>query len=146
MQKERFSIRAAVYLILLKGDHILLSRRFNTGWKDGSYSLISGHLDGNESVSDSMIREAEEEAGIKISKDDLHPATVTHRRSPDQEYMDFFFVSKKWAGEATIKEKDKCDDLSWFPINSLPSNLLPHVSDAIKNYQYKVPFFESGWN
>lgn len=145
MSVERFSMRAAVYLILLKGDHVLLSRRFNTGWMDGNYSLVSGHIDGNESVSNSMIREAEEEAGIKISKEDLHPATVVHRRSSDQEYMDFFFVAKKWMGEPKIKEFDKCDDLSWFPLDKLPVNILPHVANAIKNYQYKVPFFESGW-
>ena len=145
MSSARFTVRAAVYLILLKGDHVLLSRRYQTGWMDGKYSLISGHIDGNESVSSSMIREAEEEAGIIISKNDLHPATVVHRLSPDQEYMDFFFVAQKWSGEAVIKEKDKCDDLSWFPLNNLPNNILPHVADAIKNYQYKVPFFESGW-
>ncbi len=139
-------MRAAVYLILLKGDHVLLSRRFNTGWMDGQYSLIAGHIDGKESVSSSMIREAEEEAGIKIAQGDLHPATVVHRRSPDQEYMDFFFYAKKWSGEPKIMETDKFDDMSWFPLNDLPSNLLPHVASAIKNYQLKVPFFESGWD
>jgi len=145
MSSERFTLRIAVYLILLKGNKILLSRRFNTGWMDGKYSLIAGHLDGNESVGDSMLREAYEEAGIKINKDDLLPATVLHRYSTNQEYMDFFFVAKKWVGEPTIKEPNKCDDMSWFSINDLPNNLLPYIVEAIKNYQVKMPFSESGW-
>ncbi len=35
MSNERFTLRAAVYLILIKDGKTLLSRRFNTGWLDG---------------------------------------------------------------------------------------------------------------
>jgi len=146
MASERFLIRAAVYLILLKGNKILLARRFNTGWMDGKYSLVAGHLDGNESVSQSMIREAKEEAGIIIKKNDLIPATVIHRMYPNQEYIDFFFVVKKWIGNPIIMEPDKCDDMSWFSLDNLPKNLLPYIKEAIENYQSRTPFFESGWD
>jgi len=144
MQKERFKMRVAVYLILVKDNQILLLRRFNTGWMDGKYSLISGHLDGNETVSEAMIREAFEEAKIKIRKEDLIPATVIDRRS-DEEYIDFFFVVNKWKGIPIIGEIEKCDDLSWFSIDNLPDNLLPFVKEAIENYKNKIAFFESGW-
>ena len=146
MSSERFLVRSAVYLILLKENKILLSKRFNTGWMDGHYSLIAGHLDGNEPVSTAMIREAKEEAGIVVKKEDLLPATVIHRYYPGQEYIDFFFVAKKWSGEPKIMEADKCDDMSWFDLNKLPKNLLPHIKEAIENYKKRVPFFESGWN
>jgi len=146
MSSERFLIRAAVYLILLKEDKILLARRCNTGWMDGKYSLVAGHIDGNESVTQAMIREAQEEAGIKIEKDDLKPATVLHKRDLDQEYIDFFFVCKKWAGNPTIMEPNKCDDMGWFSLNDLPENLLPHIREAIDNYHRQVPFSEIGWD
>jgi len=87
MTEKRFTLRVAVYIILIKGEKVLLSRRFNTGWMDGKYSLISGHIDGNESISKAMIREAKEEIGIKIIKKDLIPITVLHRKS-GIEYMD----------------------------------------------------------
>lgn len=146
MSSERFLIRSAVYLILFKENKILLSRRFNTGWMDGYYSLIAGHLDGNEPVSLAMIREAKEEAGIVVKKEDLLPATVIHRYYPDQEYIDFFFVSKKWSRAPKIMESDKCDDMSWFDLNKLPENLLPYIKEAIENYKKGTSFFESGWN
>jgi 8-oxo-dGTP diphosphatase len=146
MTSEKFLIRAAVYLIPLKGNKILLSRRYKTGWMDGNYSLIAGHLDGNESVSSAMIREAKEEAGITIQKKDLIPATVIHRVYPGQEYVDFFFVARKWTGTPKIMEPDKCDCMDWFSLNNLPKNLLSYVKDAIKKYQDKIPFFESGWD
>ena len=142
--EERFTLRAAVYLILLKGDKVLLLRRFNTGWMDGKYSLVSGHLDGNETISQSLIREAFEEAKIRIDKNDLIPATVIHRKS-DCEYIDFFFVVKKWGGDPVIGEPEKCDKLEWFSLSNLPDDLLPFIKEAIENYQKGIPFFESGW-
>jgi 8-oxo-dGTP pyrophosphatase MutT (NUDIX family) len=145
MNSERFLIRAAVYLLLFKNNKILLSRRFNTGWKDGYYSLIAGHLDGGESVSQAMIREAKEEAGIVITKKNLLPATVIHRVYLGQEYIDFFFVAKKWSGKPTINEPDKCDEMKWFPLDKLPFKTLPYIKEAISNYKKKVCFFESGW-
>ena len=146
MSNERFTLRAAVYLILIKDGKTLLSRRFNTGWMDGKYSLIAGHLDGNETVFDTMIRESFEEAGVKVTKNDLKPVKVLHRKSNDQEYMDFFFLAEKWEGEPTIKEPNKCDDMSWFPIDSLPENTLHYVRDVIENYKDGISFIESGWD
>jgi 8-oxo-dGTP diphosphatase len=145
MSSERFLIRSAVYLFLIRKNKILLLRRFNTGWQDGYYSLIAGHIDGKEPVGKAMIREAEEEAGIIISKKDLLPATVIHKYYTNQEYIDFFFVTKRWEGEPIIKEPNKCDDMSWFPLNKLPVNLLPYIKGALKNYQKGVAFFEYGW-
>ena len=145
MSSQRFTLRCAVYLFPFDGTKILLMRRFNTGWMDGMYSLISGHIDGNESVTDALIREAYEEAQITLSRDDLKPATVLHRKSPDEEYIDFFFVAEKWKGIPKIGEPDKCDDLSWFDINNLPTNTLPYIKDALDNYKKNNPFFEYGW-
>ncbi len=146
MSNERFTLRAAVYLILIRDGKTLLSRRYKTGWMDGKYSLIAGHLDGKEKVSDSMIREAYEEAGVKVAKKDLKPVKVLHRNSGDQEYMDFFFLAEKWEGEPTVKEPNKCDNMSWFPINALPENTLPYIKDVIENYKDGIPFIESGWD
>lgn len=143
--KERFRLKSAVYLIPIKGNKVLLSRRFNTGWKDGKYSLIAGHLDGNETCFDAMIREAYEEANIKIAKKDMVPLTVLHRHSDDDEYIDFFFTVKKWKGEPKIMEKNKCDDLSWFELDKLPSNTLSYIKKIVENIKKIPPFFAFDW-
>jgi len=145
MKEEKFKLRSAVYLLPIRDGKVLLSRRFNTGWMDGEYSLIAGHLDGDETVFKAMVREALEEANLTIDKKDLIPATVIHRKS-DVEYIDFFFVVEKWKGEPNINEPNKCDALEWFSLDNLPKNLLPYIKDAVENYKNKIAFFESGWN
>jgi len=117
----------------------------NTGYEDGNYGVIAGHLDGGESVTAAMVREAEEEAGIIIVPSDLRVAHVMHRTKDDGERIDFFLTAKTWQGEPTNKEPHKCDDLSWFEINHLPSNVIPYVKSAIQDYSREISFSEFGW-
>jgi 8-oxo-dGTP diphosphatase len=146
MTNKRFTIYSAVYLLLIKEGQILLLRRFNTGWMDGNYSVPAGHLDGKESVAQAMVREAKEEAGIKIQPEDLKVVHTMNRNSTGgREYIDFFLVAHKWEGEPCVTEPDKCDDVRWFDLDNLPENLLPYVKLAIENYQKGVTFAEFGW-
>jgi ADP-ribose pyrophosphatase YjhB (NUDIX family) len=134
----------AVHLFLLKGDKILLLKRYNTGFMDGKYSVVAGHVDSGETYVEAMKREAKEEAGIVITERDLKPVQVMHRNS-DTERIDYFFVSEKWDGEIRNMEPTKCDDLSWFPINELPNNMIPYVRHAIEMYKKDEHFTEYGW-
>ena len=85
MKSDRFTLRSAVYLIPIKGEKVLLSLRQNTGWMDGYYSLVSGHLDGNETAEEAMCREAKEEAAIDIEPKDISFTHVIHRLADDSE-------------------------------------------------------------
>jgi 8-oxo-dGTP pyrophosphatase MutT (NUDIX family) len=123
---------------------VLLLRRFNTGYQDGHYSVVAGHVEAGETVTEAAIREASEEVGITLQPSDIEVLHVMNRKSTD-ERIDFFVVVKRWSGEITNKELHKCDDLSWFPLASLPDNLIPYVRVALINYQNGVLFSEFGW-
>lgn len=129
----------------MRKKNILLSRRFHTDYEDGKWSLVAGHLDGNESVTNGMIREAKEEVGIMLSPKDLEVVHVMHRKS-DDERIDIFLTAKTWKGEPNICEPKKCDGLVWFPLDGLPSNTIPYIRTAIRSYQKKIYFSEFGWS
>jgi 8-oxo-dGTP diphosphatase len=141
----RFAPLVAVHLFLFKKESVLLARRFNTGYEDGKYSVPAGHIDGNETITQAMIREAKEEIGIRIKPRDLEVVHVMHRHSPDDERVDFFLVAARWEGEPEIKEPDKCDQLGWFKSASLPANLVPYVRTALERTQQGQSFSEFGW-
>jgi len=54
MSNERFALSAAVFLILVKDGRVLLGRRRHATWFDKSYDLVSGHIDGNETLVDAL--------------------------------------------------------------------------------------------
>lgn len=132
MSQSRFNFFAAVYLITRKENKILLMRRFDTGWMDGMYTLPAGHIDGNETAQQAMSREAKEEVNLSILPEDLLVVHIMHRKSNEREYFDIFLEAKTYSDELKNNEKDKCNDLDWFPVDSLPENTLNHVKIALK--------------
>jgi 8-oxo-dGTP pyrophosphatase MutT (NUDIX family) len=140
--RARFPV--TVHLLFFRGDQILLLRRFNTGFRDGEYSVPAGHLDGNETVMAAAAREAEEEIGVQIEAGEMTFSSVMHRNEGD-ERIDFFVHVRRWQGEAVNAETDKCDELRWTDVNDLPMNTIPYVRQAIQNHLNRVKFDEFGW-
>lgn len=134
----------AVHLFFLHNQQVLLLRRFNTGYEDGNYSVVAGHVDAGETVINAAIREANEEIGITLTPQNIEVVHVMNRKSED-ERIDFFMAVKHWTGEITNKEPHKCDELSWFPMASLPDNIIPYVRSALESYQNGILFSEFGW-
>jgi len=129
----------------MKGEDILLLRRQNTGYADGQYSVVAGHLEGDETVKQAAIREAREEAGVELTEEDIEIIGVMHRKETD-ERIDFFALVKSWKGEIRNNEPHKCDDLRFFPLNHLPVSTIPYIRRAIDNMKEKRWFDEYGWD
>lgn len=142
---ERFKIIPSVYLIIEKNGKTLLSRRFQTGFEDGNYGLVSGHADGEETMREALSRETLEEIGININPLNFKHVLAMHRWCGDHERIDLFFTVDKWEGEIKNMELNKCDDLNWFPINNLPKNTIQYIQKAIECYSNGINYCEFGW-
>ena len=140
--QARFPV--AVHIFLLHDNQVLLLRRANTGYEDGNYSVVAGHLDGGESVTQAAIREAHEEVGIALRPMDLTVVGVMHRVS-HEERIDFFLVATTWGGKPTNQEPNKCSELRWCALDALPANTIPYVQAALENFRGGVWFAEFGW-
>lgn len=131
---ERFKLIAEVYLLFRQGDEILISRRANTGYRDGDFGLVSGHVDGGEPLAEAACREALEEAGVRVDAGDLTLRTVMHRRKngEDGERIGFFFEPARWRGDIVNAEPEKCGELRWVRADALPVNTIGYVREAIR--------------
>lgn len=136
---ERLRMPVAVHLLLERGGQVLLLRRYNTGYEDGNFSVPAGHLDGNETVAEAMIREAREEIGIQLDPAAVRIVQVMHRFA-EEERIDWFLTADDWFGQIAINEPDKCDGLEWWPVTSLPANMVPYVAYAIRCWREGAPF------
>jgi 8-oxo-dGTP diphosphatase len=137
----------ACYLVLLKQRQVLLLRRYNTGYEDGKYSLIAGHVEPDETVLDALIRESREEVGIEVNRGDLEFLSVVHRKYPDTRiYLDLFFTCRRWIGEPSNIEPSKCDQLRWADLDDLPDNIIDYVRRALRGLTEDSPrYSEIGW-
>jgi 8-oxo-dGTP diphosphatase len=139
--RKKASVNA--YLILEKDEQYLMLLRKNTGYYDGYYGLVAGHVENNESAKEGMIREAREEAGIFIEEKDLSFAYCLHRQS-GRSNIDLFFHCISWKGQIVNKEPHKCKELVFFSKNELPENTVGYIKKVLQGLELKN-YSEMGW-
>ncbi len=130
---DRPRVIVDVNLLVTSGGQVLLGRRRDTGFADGNYSLPAGHLELGESVVLAAVREAKEELNIDVDPSNMRFVQVMHN-SYGIGRLAFFFEVKQWAGTITNMEPHKCDDLRWFSMEDLPTNMVPYIREGIYNY------------
>ncbi|HXV92975.1 MAG TPA: NUDIX domain-containing protein [Pseudonocardia sp.] len=128
---DRYRVVPAAYVVLRRGDEVLLQLRRNTGYRDGHWATAAaGHVEWGEPVHGAAVREAAEELGVVIEPADLVALTAVHRTHgnglPIDERVDFFFECRRWAGEPRLVETAKAADLRWFGLDALPEPVVPH--------------------
>ena len=142
--KVRSGTNVNAYLILKKEKQILLHLRKNTGYYDGYYGLVSGHIEDGESAKEGLVREAKEEAGISIDALHLHFVHCLHRQT-NRLNIDLFFECDHWKGEIMNREPEKCTVLQFFPIHDLPSNMVGYVAQVVECATREKYYSEQGW-
>src|SRR5262245_23989423 len=99
MPRERFKLIPAVYLILTRSDAVLLARRSGAAFAAGHYALVQGHVDGGETATAAIVREAKEEVDVEVAEADLRCVHLLHRSSEIGEWFDLFFTCARFQNE-----------------------------------------------
>ncbi len=136
---SRTLLVAASYVVLRRGGEVLLHLRQGTGYRDGHWACLAGHVDPDESADAAAVLEVREESGVLVDVTDLRPLTTMHRYEPGgpriEQRCDFFYEVTVWQGEPRIVEPDKCAAMGWFALDELPEPVVPHervVLDALR--------------
>lgn len=143
-QDKAFSC-VCVYVFLVQDGELLWLLRQNTGYLDGHYGLVSGHVEKGESAKEGMVREAYEEVGILIDPDDLKVLHVMHRQT-SRINIDIFFECTRWKGELTNKEPHKHEQMEFFPFNDPPPNIKPYLREVLSAINEGRVYSEVGFH
>jgi len=130
----------ASYVFLLRegaaGAEVLLHLRQGTGYLDGHWACLAGHVEDGETAVQAAVREVHEEAGVVLEPGDLTPLTTVHRITPGagqvEQRVDFFFTARAWLGDPQVTEPAKNAGLRWCPLTDLPSPVPPHEALVLR--------------
>lgn len=139
----------AAFTVVRKDDKVAFVLRQKTDYMDGHYGLPCGKIEINEPASAAAIREAREEIGITIKPEHLRPVLTMHRNEPGNEYrewVDFYFETSAWTGEAYNAEPHMHKELVWLGTDELPNNVVPSVRAAIEAIERAEKYLEFGFN
>lgn len=128
---------------------LLLERRNSTNSKteilmllaeylNNQYDLPGGHLEAGEDLYDAMIREAKEELGIEIEREDMQIIHIYHHFKKD--LLKFVFKVKKFKNEIQNLEPEKCKELKWLDINHLPDNTISGIRKELENIKLEKTY------
>eukprot|EP00039_Didymoeca_costata_P022036 m.346020 g.346020 ORF g.346020 m.346020 type:complete len:190 (+) comp27842_c0_seq1:135-704(+) len=140
IKRENKRVLVAVYLALVnkKNNNLLMLRRQNTGYYDGNFTLVSGHVEEGESIVGATVREAKEEAGLDVKEDQLEVYfTMMRQSSKKKKYVDFFLKIKDThfddidLSRIHNAEPHKASEVNFYPLSKLPGNTIDYVRFAI---------------
>ena len=143
---QHFKTLSAVLPVVIREregrEEVLLLRRANTHYMDGRWDFAgSGHVEAGETASQALCRELLEETGLVARPRDVTFLHVAHRVK-EPTYYDFYFEVRKWTGEPSIREPDKCSAMAWFPLDDLPEDMIPNRRRTFLLSRTGVPYSE----
>ena len=106
----------AVDGVLIKGDKILLIRRKNEPF-NGRWALPGGFVEYGETVEEAVLREFEEEVGLKARIKKLLGVYSKPDRDPRGQVISIVFLLY---AEGEAKAGDDAADARFFPLDNLP--------------------------
>lgn len=141
---ERVKFNASVSFILEKDNKFLLFYRTDGYFKDGWWVLPAGHIEENETATQTVIREAKEELGISVDPKDVVFAHLVHNLVGENKRMDFYFLVKDFKGEIKNLEPTKCSTMTFFAKEDLPplEKIAPTTLQALQHIWQTVFYSE----
>lgn len=150
IKKVKIFMTKTTLNFLIKDSQILLAMKKRSFGKD-KWNGVGGKLQEGETLEDAIVRETEEEIGVRVEKENLESVGIidfifTHNPDWDQECH--VFITKKWQGEPGETEEMRPE---WYSFDKIPYDSmwvddrywLPLVLEG-KKIKAKFVFGDSG--
>lgn len=135
------------FVVNEKGE-VLIEKRVNKGLTPGKLDLCSGHIDGDETQTQAMIRELGEELGIKIEEalnviklgyEDI--ALEFDSSGKKKNFLITFYCLRRNSSEVEI-QKEEIDKVVWLPLEETFALIKSKRTKFPTDYDYEGIFQE----
>lgn len=127
---------AAVDAVIIKNKLIFLMKRKTNPYR-GYWVLPGGHIEKNETAEKAVVREVNEETGLKIRSPILFGVYSSPKRDP-RGNVSIVYISSSFSGKSRVSKE--ASELGWFPPDRLPRMGFDHrqiIKDVIKRKSIK---------
>ena len=130
MEKMTKTLLLNMCMIIDEQNHrVVVEDRIDDDWK--GITFPGGHVENNESMIDSTIREVKEETGLHVKN--LIPCGLIDWYNTDNQERWFIFLYKTSHYEGTMLEGTEEGKVFWMDIEDLPNaNLAPNMDTYLK--------------
>jgi 8-oxo-dGTP pyrophosphatase MutT (NUDIX family) len=134
---------AAVIVHDKTADQVLLIQRGpGAKFAPRHWDLPVGKADKGEVITTTAARELKEETGLNVDPAELTVAGIIHGawgvESPNG-FLTVVFVTHTWTGEPTNAEPHKHSQVTWYPVEQVPSEFVSTTRTALMNYLHGGP-------
>ncbi len=120
-----------VTAVIVRDDEVLLGRRSD----DGRLTPVTGIVDPGEEPADAAVREAEEEAGVRIVAERLawvhQIPRVTYDNGDQSDYLDLTF-SCRWISGDPVPVDGEMTEVAWHPVTAIDELLDADMASRVR--------------
>jgi 8-oxo-dGTP pyrophosphatase MutT (NUDIX family) len=123
-------------------------RHPSSAFAPSTWHLPAGHREGMESAVTCMVREAQEETGLRIAERDLSLVHVLDLLDPGSTIprVGLFFAPSRWEGEPLVREPESCTEWRWWPLDALPEPIVAYTRVALAAISRGALYTPMGWS
>ncbi|MFF6852191.1 methyltransferase, FxLD system [Streptomyces antimycoticus] len=137
------------HLVLIRDGAVLLGKRHpSSAFAPSTWHLPAGHREDLESAVTCMVREAEEETGLRIPEEDLSLVHVLDLLDPGSTTprIGLFFAPSRWEGEPLVREPECCTEWRFWPLDALPEPTVEYTRVALDAISRGSLYAPMGWS
>ena len=145
MKKEK-KVGVGFGVMLLKDRKILLGRRNEDTKKadselrgEGTWTMLGGKLEYQESFKEGARREVMEETGIILKN--VKVICVNNDKNEYAHFVTIGLFSEDFEGEAEVLEPEEITEWKWFESKDLPRNIFLPSKKVLENFKSKKFYF-----
>ena len=129
MDEPRKLVLVAACILLNEKGAVLIAKRPKGRPLAGLWEFPGGTVEPGEDPERALIRELDEELGIKIAKADLKPLTFASHAYPDFHLLMPLYLCRLWRGTMVAREGQ---ELAWVSPAELVGYAMPPADEPLK--------------